>query len=444
MAMSDSFYHSLRFDASRCIGCMGCMRACPTQAIRVRRGHAVMLEDRCIDCGECFKVCTRHAVVPLTGSLADLSGFDATIAIPSPALYAQFDTELSPGVVLDALNQCGFDDAASLSPSCAAVTAAIEMYLAEGHGQYPVISSFCPTVVRLIQVNYPDLLEHLLPVLAPREVAAREAKRRKAEATGLPLDRIGAVYITPCPAKMVSIVDHPGMDRSYLDSAVAISDIFHVLTTAITRVHQPGGTGRRTETAAGLSWAFLRERPSSLPAEDTMSVAGLPNVIRVLDDIEKGRLRRYVFIECHACSDGCVSGALTVQNPYVARARVIRLTQSLGDDPVIDRDEVLHRYRAGDYLMQVRIGARPLTPLATEIPRAITMMQECERIQSNLLGIDCGACGAPSCKAFAEDVVRGEAQAEPVPVRPAARDRGPGQGTRLVRARSVAHGPPHP
>jgi Fe-S-cluster-containing hydrogenase component 2 len=386
------------------------MRACPTQAIRVRRGHAVMLEDRCIDCGECIKVCTKRAVLPLTGSLADLSKFDVTIAIPSPALYAQFDTELSPGVVLEALNQCGFDDAASLSPSCAAVTAAIEMYLAEYRGQYPLISSFCPTVVRLIQVKYPDLVEQLLPILAPREVAAREAKLRKAEETGLPLHRIGAVYITPCPAKMVSIVDHPGMEKSYLDSAVSINDLFHVLATAIPKVQHAGGAARKIETASGLSWAFLRGLPSSLPAEDTMSVAGLPNVVRILDDIEKGKLRRYTFIECHACPEGCVSGALTVQNPYVARVRVIRLTQSLGDDPVIDREEVLQRYQAGDYLMKLRIEARPLIPLDTEISRAIAKMKESERIRSNLLGIDCGACGAPSCKAFAEDVVLGKAE----------------------------------
>ncbi|MCK7505398.1 MAG: hypothetical protein MZV70_15840 [Desulfobacterales bacterium] len=60
-----------------------------------------------------------------------------------------------------------------------------------------------------------------------------------------------------------------------------------------------------------------------------MSVWGLPNVLRILDDIDKGKLQRYTFIECHACFEGCVSGALTVENPYVARARALRLQQSL-------------------------------------------------------------------------------------------------------------------
>ena len=48
----------------------------------------------------------------------------------------------------------------------------------------------------------------------------------------------------------------------------------------------------------------------------------------------------------------------------------------------------------------------------TDIGRAITWMKEREGIPSGLPGIDCGACGAPNCSAFAEDVVRGEATAE--------------------------------
>ena len=37
------------------------------------------------------------------------------------------------------------------------------------------------------------------------------------------------------------------------------------------------------------------------------------------------------------------------------------------------------------------------------------MMADIQSIKKELPGIDCGACGAPSCRAFAEDVVRGKA-----------------------------------
>jgi Na+-translocating ferredoxin:NAD+ oxidoreductase RNF subunit RnfB len=408
--MAEAHYHSIRFDSSACHGCMACMRVCPTGAVRIRRGHATMLEDRCIDCGECIKVCTRNAVVPLTASPGGLGRFDYSIAIPSPALYTQFELDVTPGTIHQALRNSGFDAAATLSWSCGAVTHAIDLFLAEYQGPRPLISSFCPSVVRLVQIKYPELVDQLLPVLSPREVAAREAKLKAAAETGLPLDRIHAVYVTPCPAKLVSIVDHPGMEASYIDSAVGISDLFPLLAPVIREIQTGGVKVPETETAAGLGWAFSISLPSTLPAEDTMSVWGLPNVLRILDDIDKGRLHRYTFIECHACFEGCVSGALTVENPYVARARALRLQQSLPKRDPVDPADLRARHGRGDFRTTVPFAVRPPRPLGRDIVAAIARMQERDRVAALLPGIDCGACGSPTCATFAEDVVVGDAE----------------------------------
>ena len=407
--MVAQYHHSLRFDPDRCDGCMSCMRACPTAAVRVRKGHAVKLADRCIDCGECIRVCPRSAIVPLTDQMADLSKFECKVAIPSPALYAQFDSEVFPSMIFSALKQCGFDYVESESPACDAITIATEIFLNEYRGQYPLISSFCPTVVRLLQVKYPEMVDQLLPVLAPREVSARAAKLRISSETGLPQERIGAVYITPCPAKIVAILEHPGMQRSYLDAAVSICDLFQILAAAVSRVQESEYKFEAVESADGLSWAFLGKFPRSLPAENTLSVAGLPNVIRILDDVEKGRLRKYRYIECHACPEGCVGGCLTVENPYLARGKAIKLVQNLPAGCIVDRGEVEIAYRKKEFLMDEYLAARPLRPLDEDISRAILKMKERDRIISDLPRIDCGACGAPSCRAFAEDVVLGEA-----------------------------------
>ena len=355
-------------------------------------------------------LCAEGAVRPLTSSLADLTQFDYTIAIPSPALYTQFDADVPPGIIHEALRRCGFDDVATLSWSCSAVTHAIEFVLAEHRDGYPFITGFCPTVVRLIQVNYPDLVGHILPVIAPREIAAREARRHVVAKTGLPPDRIGAVYVTPCPAKMVSIIDHPGLERSHIDSVVSIRDLYHLLKPAVREACEEGVVRREPETAASMSWAFSTDLPSSLPAEDTLSVAGLPSVVRMLDDIEKGKLGRYALIECHACPEGCVSGALTIENQYVARARAIRLRQSLGDDAPLDRADLLRRYQAGEFLLTRPITAWAGAALDRDLAGAITRMKQRERIRQSLPGIDCGACGAPTCEAFAEDVASGQAE----------------------------------
>jgi ferredoxin len=405
-------HHSLRFDSDKCDGCMSCMRACPTAAVRVRQGHSEMLEDRCIDCGECIKSCPRSAVVPLTDQMADLSKFDYKVAIPSPAFYAQFDASTPLNVIWEALKQCGFDDVECLSRGCDAITVATEIFLSQYRGQYPLIASFCPTVVGLIQVKYPELIDQLLPLLSPREVSAKNAKTERSSQTGLSPDRIAAVYLTPCPSKIVAIMEHPGLDRSYLDAAVSISNIFQVVASTASKVRGWDPRIDTGETASGISWSFTGWFPGTLPAEEILCVSGLPNVIRILDDIEKGKLRRYAFIECYACPEGCVSGCLTVENPYVARGKAIKLRQSLPAGPSIGRQEVEQRYRTGYYGMDTRIASRPLRPLDDDISRAIVKLKEKEKIFSELPGIDCGACGAPTCRAFAEDVVLGDQQKE--------------------------------
>lgn len=410
--MPARYHHSLRFEPDRCDGCMSCMRACPTNAVRIRSHRAVKLTDRCIDCGECIRVCPRAAIVPLTEQMADLSKFDLRVAIPSPAFYAQFDADFPPGIIAAALKQCGFHEVECMSKATDEVIIATEIYLEENHAQYPLISSFCPTVVRLVQVKYPELVDQLLPLLAPREISAREAKKRWSKETGIPADRIGAVYITPCPAKIVSILEHPGMDRSYLDAAVSIADLFPTLASAVVKVGEGEPDISGGETASGLSWSFMGGFPRSLPAENTLPVAGLRNVMRILDDVEKGRLRRYAFIDCHACPEGCVGGCLTVENPYVARGKAIRLGQRLPAGPAANREVVEQRYREGAYQMDEPLASRPLRPLASDVSSAIAKMKQRDRILASLPRIDCGACGAPSCQAFAEDVVLGETERE--------------------------------
>ena len=57
----NTFFHSVRLDREKCKGCINCIKRCPTEAIRVRDGKAMIIPERCIDCGECIRVCTHHA-----------------------------------------------------------------------------------------------------------------------------------------------------------------------------------------------------------------------------------------------------------------------------------------------------------------------------------------------------------------------------------------------
>lgn len=403
--------HSVRVEAERCRGRMACLRACPTEAIRVRRGRAMILEDRCIDCGECVRACPNGAIQPLTGSFTDFARFRYTIALPSPALYGQFRREILPAAILRALRRIGFDDACDLAWAGEAVSVAIDEYLAEYRGPLPLISPFCPAVVRLVQARFPALVDQLIPMDSPMEIAAREVKSRKAQELGLRMEEIGVIYVTPCPAKIVAVEFPPRKRVSYLDGAIAIADLYQPLLAALARENEQEA-GAEAVRGLGLAWPVLGGQASCLRTEDTLAVGGLREVARILEDVENGKLSELQYLECHACPQGCCSGPLTVDNPYFARSKILHLVERFGRGPCRDREQIRELYRRGYFSLPGRFPPQPFPPLDADIPRAIEKRTRMKEILEALPRIDCGACGAPTCRSFAEDVVQGRAALE--------------------------------
>jgi Fe-S-cluster-containing hydrogenase component 2 len=401
---------SIRVNAAQCTGDMACMRVCPTEAIRVRGGKALILESRCIDCGECFRVCQTHAISAVTNSFAELSRFDYTVALASPVLYGQFGQGVMPERVLAALEKAGFDCACDLTMTCEAVSAAIERFAPRYRGSRPLISCFCPTVLRLIQVRYPDLIEQVLPIESPKEILAREIRRTKARELRLADDRIGILYLTPCPAKMLDVIGHPGREKSDIDGAIAISDIYRTVLSLLPLSGKRESAGRTPMSGVGMNWAILGGQTAFLKPESRLAVAGMRSVVRILTDIEMGKLRDVEYVELHSCPDGCVSGSLLVENPYVARARILEILGPLGEQPRRSQRDLAEFLEKGEYLVDRKLSAQSQGPLDSDVGRAIAKIRRFEEIRQSLPNINCGACGAPSCSAFADDVVRDEAR----------------------------------
>ena len=86
----ERFYHSVTLDVDKCVGCTNCIKRCPTEAIRVREGKAIITPERCIDCGVCIRVCPHHAKKAKFDHLEMLNRFTYNIALPAPSLYGQF------------------------------------------------------------------------------------------------------------------------------------------------------------------------------------------------------------------------------------------------------------------------------------------------------------------------------------------------------------------
>lgn len=404
----NSEFRSIRIEHEKCVGRMKCIHSCPTQALRVRDGKAVVLADRCIDCGECVRSCPSHAIVPQTSSFSDFSRFKYTIALPSPVFYSQFGKDIEPPQVLEALKSVGFDDAYDVACASESVSIAIQELLDSTNAPRPMISPFCPTIVRLVQVRYPNLLENLISIESPMEIAAREAKRLKMEELGLKEDEIGAIYLAPCPSKMIALKNPPRKKHSFLDGVLPISEIYPKVLKVLSQSSERKGP--QEIRGLGLGWPILGGQVSSLKAEDALAIAGLSDVMRVFDDIENGKLQDIRYIECHSCPTACVGGSLTVENPYIARGRVLRMVERFGAKPCQDREKIRNLYRRHFFSLVGTIDPSPAQPLGEDIARGIKKMQRRHKIYDQLPKIDCGACGAPTCMAFAEDVVREEAE----------------------------------
>lgn len=393
-------YHSVTLDSSKCKGCINCIKRCPTEAIRVRNGKAYIIPERCIDCGECIRVCPQHAKKAVFDSLDCLDKFKWKVAMPAPALYGQFNNLDNIDKVLTALKMIGFDDVFEVSSAAEIVSECTRKLMASGKLPRPVISSACPAVTRLIRVRFPSLCRNVLPVLAPVEIAAHMARREAMSKTGLAAEDIGVFFISPCPAKVTYVRSPLGTEKSEINYVLAISDIYPKIAGKIKHMKEPEQLAR--SGIIGVGWAGSGGESSALLDEKYLAADGIENVINVLEEIEDEKLGEVDFIELNACSGGCVGGVLTVENPYIAKARIQRLRKYL---PVACNH--LPGEVPASVMWTMPLEYVPVLKLDDNVSVAMKKLMAIDALLEEMPGLDCGSCGAPSCRAFCEDVIRG-------------------------------------
>lgn len=398
------YYHSVRLDRDKCRGCTNCIKRCPTGAIRVRGGKAHIIKERCIDCGECINVCPHHAKYAEHEPLDKIYEFKYKIALPAPSLYGQFNNLDDVDYVLTALKGLGFDDVFEVSKGAELVSDATRKMFEQGQIKTPAISSACPAIVRLIRVNFPNLIDHVVPLNSPMEIAARLAREKAKAQTGLEDSEIGVFFITPCPAKMTAIRAPICLGGSNINGAFAIKEIYPALLSQMNRLKEVDTM--QDSGVIGVSWASSGGEASALLRDNCLAADGIENVIKILNEVEDEKLENIDFIELNACTGGCVGGSLTYENPYVAKARMKRLRKylpvscnHLGTNDVPD-----------EMYWTKPLVATDVMKLADSVPAAMRKMAEKQQILKRLPGLDCGTCGAPSCTALADDIVRGFAK----------------------------------
>jgi len=386
------------------------MRACPTHAIRVKNGKAHLISELCIDCGSCLGVCQLGAISATTIKFAELNRYKFKVAVASPALLTQFGLRDTPADVGRALLELGFDAVWDYAVDIALVDRAITDFVKKWPGPFPLISNSCPVVVRLIQVAYPSMVDHVIPLEAPREIAARELKRRYSREMGLNPEEIAAIYITPCQAKAISILQPAEEAKSNLDGAVAISEIYNDLLTKMRKTVRPGDAPKDLVTAGELlHWGAPEGEIPALSREHYLPLTGLTDIMKVFNDIEKGRIRNIEFLECDACQGGCIGGNLTVENLYVARSKNLHLMASMPKPGPEFEKEVDRRYALEDFSLRGSLKPRQTEGEAIDLRERVMRRKRAEEVLRTLPLLNCGLCGAPKCKNHAEDVAASRA-----------------------------------
>jgi anti-sigma regulatory factor (Ser/Thr protein kinase)/Fe-S-cluster-containing hydrogenase component 2 len=355
---------SLGVHAELCKECRHCLVACPTAAIRVRAARPEVLHHLCIDCTACIAACAPRALT-MKDAPGALAGGD--VLVVPPALLAGFG-EHPIGAVVEELRGLGYDEVVSVHRYEDALRRAVIELSATGDSPTPLLSPVCPALVSLVEVKFPSLIGHLVPLASPWEAAQQD------------LDGRMATYAVSCPSQRTALLaQHPTAQRDTV-TVGAVREA--VLPRLAARARRPSDAGAAPPHACG--------------ADDLLVATGVPHVLAVLEAVEDDRLPGVSAIEAYLCDGGCFGSPLLAEDAHVAAWR----WAAAGDTAPGDRES---RDRGRPF------RARPGIRLDADMAVAIRKLTQLDAETRSLPGRDCGVCGAPTCAALAEDIVMGRA-----------------------------------
>jgi Na+-translocating ferredoxin:NAD+ oxidoreductase RNF subunit RnfB len=409
----------VNFDKNLCHGHATCIRVCPTKAIRMVDKRTVNVVGQCIGCGECMRVCDAGAI----SAAAETKNFGRdhiAIALVSPVLYAQFPGVM-PKDILMGLRQMGFRHTVDMSYFLEIFHYATEEFIDRNResnkAPWPLISPVCPVVVRQIAFQFPSLMPHVLPVLRPAALMAREVKRRIIPYYQEQGDAVVLYYINPCPTKMDPNCSNPKQQPDIPEVALGINDIFPELTRHVEQIKKTDTipfeqTRFEFETCAtgnASMWAMSGGEIAEMDFDRSLAVSGLEETIAYLQKIEMGLFKDIEYIEFRTCREGCLGGVLTAIDKYLAKSAVQKMVKLIGLGRRLPRENILRMYQKGKF--QTAKSPAKLFDLYGNKKEALSLesLQKIEEIMELLRDTDCAACGAPDCRTFAEDIVRGSA-----------------------------------
>lgn len=364
-------------DQEKCILCGRCIRVCrDVQGMNVysfaNRGFDTIVSTAfeqdlgnvaCSYCGQCASVCPTGAIVERddTEKVWDAINDPDKIVIvqTAPSVRVAIGEELGmePGSIVTgkmvaALRYLGFDKVFDTDFS-ADLTIMEEGYefldRLQNGGLLPMITSCSPGWVNMIELKYPELLDHLSTAKSPQQMFGAIAKTYYPEKAGIDPAKIVSVSVMPCTAKKAEAARPEMCDSGYRDVDIVITtrELGRMIREAgidfknlpEENFDSPLGTGSGAGvifgTTGGVMEAALRTVADVLAGENLphvdyeevrgmehtreaeLEIAGkkikiavvhtLKSAMEMLERVKNGTAD-YQFIEVMACPGGCIGG----------------------------------------------------------------------------------------------------------------------------------------
>lgn len=360
---------------SNCRDCYKCIRYCPVKAIRAHGNRTDIEEALCIACGICVEVCPQKAKVARDDRGAVLSSIASGRAtvLAMDRGFAESFPGIEPGRIVSSARKLGFSEVYDAAGAAHAVGLAT-MAFAEGSDIAPVIASYCPVTVNIVEKFAPQELKRLAPVCSPMIAQARwvrselggdcfvafaahcSAAKHESERP----EYKGLVNAVLTPTEFFSILEKRGIDPSECD---------------------PSEAGNQVAAADGAAF----RRP-----EGIVVITGAGECLKAA--ASAGERSGIKVLDMRGCS-GC-----PVEAPFACDSGIAHMLGSCPEDGIMY--DVGASYSAKD--------ARRPEPSEAEIARVLSAIGRSDPKDRT----DCGACGYFTCRDLGAAVLAGMAEAE--------------------------------
>ncbi len=371
---------TINYKLSKCENCLKCMKICPSEAITILDNRVRIDDNKCINCGKCIDECSYQGLETKSSTIDEIQNYEYTVACVPSAVYSSCRNELEVEELTQAVLQLGFDEVFEMSGIEASIVDKISVECAKNN-EVGVISSFCPVINRLIETKYPMLLDQLINMDYPSEIAARYIRKKHKNKSNL-----GIFYFCECVSKLL-LAKYPYMNMDCeVDHALSLEDVF----VKINQNRQLQKTGKKLSALGLKSCSMLCDFDEN---DKVLQVDDYEKVIKVLELVEFSQLQRFKYFSCSYCTNGCIGGTLLWGNPFDAKMNIEELIKISSD----------YTLKIDDFDTSFKKNA--IEEDSISLQEKLKYFKEVNEIASVLPQFDCGACGFVSCRQMAEQIV---------------------------------------